>query len=349
MLISLADVAVSDLASDALAGAAAHDVPGRVVKVEPSECRLGRTVTISVHNLSNLLARSESEQRGLALFINGVEIPDSPLTTCDFASQSVSFELRRTQENAALWQPILKYPLERPSRPVVVSVGLRNGMPLPVSPVVGRIRLVVVELKLWTIMWSLLFVVLLVICLLLAAHSELLRAPNPSPDGRYPYSLGRTQAAFWMFLTTMSFVFIWVVTGDLATLNPRILVLLGISSATALSSMMLDSKSSNPPAQAEGMASTTAGPGLPAQTPQLRPLVTRLQSTAFVGHFLVDILSDDSGVSIHRFQIFVWTIVLGVIFAVSVLNELAMPVFSDTLLALMGISSATFLAAKVVK
>jgi hypothetical protein len=42
-----------------------------------------------------------------------------------------------------------------------------------------------------------------------------------------------------------------------------------------------------------------------------------------------------------------WTLVTGVIFCVSVYNRLAMPDFSPTLLALMGISSATYLGAKI--
>ena len=67
----------------------------------------------------------------------------------------------------------------------------------------------------------------------------------------------------------------------------------------------------------------------------------------FIGRFLQDILTDEDGVNIHRFQILVWTIVLGIIFAMSVVNDLVMPEFSATLLGLMGISSATFLVPKI--
>jgi len=62
--------------------------------------------------------------------------------------------------------------------------------------------------------------------------------------------------------------------------------------------------------------------------------------------FLRDILSDRSGYSFHRFQIFAWTIVLGIIFISSVYNSLAMPEFSSTLLGLMGISSGTYIGFK---
>ena len=62
--------------------------------------------------------------------------------------------------------------------------------------------------------------------------------------------------------------------------------------------------------------------------------------------FLDDILSDENGVSFHRFQIAVWTLVLVVIFGFVVYSTLGMPNFDEKLLALMGISSGTYLGFK---
>ena len=60
--------------------------------------------------------------------------------------------------------------------------------------------------------------------------------------------------------------------------------------------------------------------------------------------FWRDLVSDDrGGVALDRVQILVWTLVLGIIFLSSVLLELTMPEFSGTLLALMGISSGTYI------
>jgi hypothetical protein len=64
-------------------------------------------------------------------------------------------------------------------------------------------------------------------------------------------------------------------------------------------------------------------------------------------NFISDILSDDAGISFHRFQIFAWTIVLIVIFSAAVYSVLAMPDFDATLLALMGISSGTYIGFKL--
>jgi len=62
--------------------------------------------------------------------------------------------------------------------------------------------------------------------------------------------------------------------------------------------------------------------------------------------FWTDLLSDQNGVSFHRFQIVVWTAVLSVIFIYTVYDSLAMPDFDAKLLGLMGISSGTYLGFK---
>ncbi len=63
--------------------------------------------------------------------------------------------------------------------------------------------------------------------------------------------------------------------------------------------------------------------------------------------FFNDILTDVNGITLHRFQMVVWTIVLGIVFVLGVYRELAMPAFSVTLLALMGISAGTYLGFKI--
>ena len=53
------------------------------------------------------------------------------------------------------------------------------------------------------------------------------------------------------------------------------------------------------------------------------------------------------GVSFHRFQMAVWTVVLGFVFVVAVYNTLAMPDFSAMLLGLTGISAGTYVGFKI--
>ncbi|HWM23733.1 MAG TPA: hypothetical protein VNP98_02840 [Chthoniobacterales bacterium] len=60
-----------------------------------------------------------------------------------------------------------------------------------------------------------------------------------------------------------------------------------------------------------------------------------------------DLMAENNIVCFHRFQIFIWTIVLGIMFVVDVYNRLAMPEFSATLLGLLGISAGTFVGFKL--
>jgi hypothetical protein len=64
-------------------------------------------------------------------------------------------------------------------------------------------------------------------------------------------------------------------------------------------------------------------------------------------NFFADILTNPSGeINLHRYQIFIWSVVLGLVFIYSVLTTLKMPEFDVNLLTLQGISSGTFLALK---
>jgi hypothetical protein len=63
-------------------------------------------------------------------------------------------------------------------------------------------------------------------------------------------------------------------------------------------------------------------------------------------HFFADILNDGESISFHRFQIFIWTIVLGSVFVWSVYRNMSMPEFDASLLTLMGISAGTYVGFK---
>jgi hypothetical protein len=168
------------------------------------------------------------------------------------------------------------------------------------------------------------FLLFLVIALAIFIHlcrtTSLIRTgSNPIPSDR-PYSLALFQMSFWFFLVIAAYVFMWLITDELDTITESVLALIGIGAATALGSALIDDKKSLPAPEQPG--GTTRG-------------------------FLDDVISDPNGVSLHRFQMFVWTLVLGIIFIGSVYKNLEMPEFSATLLGLMGISSGTYLGFKV--
>jgi len=193
--------------------------------------------------------------------------------------------------------------------------------------------------------------------------------------------------AFWFFLIYASYVGIWLVTDALDTITASLLALMGISAGTALSEVLIDNgkdttrtnqtRDLTAEKQALEQSVSETQPQLDAlnasATPsvtdqsnrdainqqligsrtrlgqidqQLRALSSQTAPTVSSG-FLRDILSDSTGYSFHRFQIFAWTIVLGIIFVSSVYNNLTMAEFSPTLLGLMGLSAGTYIGFKL--
>ena len=206
------------------------------------------------------------------------------------------------------------------------------------------------------------------------------RPPNwwkrTKPGNLNPYSLGRWQMAVWFVLVIGAFAYIWIVTGASDTITPTVLTLLGIGAGTALGAAAIDS------AQMSSASDTAASilrdrtayalridalqkDGRPSQTPdkmsELATLGTLLEKAdadiqklktamqpPISKSWWYDMIRDESGAhSFHRFQIFVWTIVLVFLFVYSVWSRLSMPEFGTTLLAVMGISGGTYLGFKI--
>jgi hypothetical protein len=198
--------------------------------------------------------------------------------------------------------------------------------------------------------------------------------------------------AFWFFLVIASYFFLWIVTGDMDTLNPSVLGLIGISAGTALGSAFVDaakpgptSSSGNPPIvdvtrphvevlaelkqlradtqqelealqKARTLISPSDEQALDDNEQQQNEVRERLANYRWQSAYFAwptwkgvmhDLLAENNAISFHRFQIFVWTLILGIMFVASVYNELAMPEFSATLLGLLGISAGTYIGFKL--
>jgi hypothetical protein len=177
------------------------------------------------------------------------------------------------------------------------------------------------------------------------------------------YSLAKTQMAWWLFFIIATYLYIWVAVGDFNTLTSSTLILFGISIGTTVGSKMVDAGKQ---AAVEDLKATKktletqVGKLTEAQTPEAAAKSIQLEKVteqadkltskpeeAKTKGFLIDIMSDENGVSIHRFQMVVWTVVLTIIFVYEVCKNLSMPEFSNTLLTLMGISSGTYVTLKV--
>ncbi|MCX6856550.1 MAG: hypothetical protein NTV80_16785 [Verrucomicrobia bacterium] len=142
---------------------------------------------------------------------------------------------------------------------------------------------------------------------------------------QHPLSMARLQMSIWFFIIIGSFVFLWSTTGSLAGVNVTAMALMGISSGTSMFSAIISQKQ-------QWDASKRA---------PITPYPSQ------IADWFADLLSDESGITIHRFQMLAWTLVLSVVFINGVIFEYAMPVFTKELLGLMGISSGVYVGFKI--
>jgi DNA-binding transcriptional regulator of glucitol operon len=146
-------------------------------------------------------------------------------------------------------------------------------------------------------------------------------------DTKPPYSLSRVQLAVW--LTIISCIYTYAILWDqrvIGEINNTALLLMGISAGTFTVGAILD-------------------------TTEIQQNTVRHQDMQPSINFFRDILSDNNGISVHRFQNVIWTLVAIVIYFYRYSNppidsKSGLPTLDSTLLALTGISSATYLTLK---
>jgi hypothetical protein len=357
---------------------AADEPPAMAIdKVEPATAGLGDTLRVTIKNWP----KDKPAPKDWVLYLDGVALPGVHPDNSDARDGTLRFYLQRDDRSKAAWAALLRgWAFERP---VDVAVGPESGADKSVAPLTAGFQLrVVPRWQFWG--YILLLIVLVGILLLLGSRSNLLRDSDTFPPGRQrpPFSLGRVQMAFWLVLVWASYLYIGLVTWDYAhSMTTTALVLMGISAATGFGAVLIDSDKQRQvqALQAENTAlpgqinqlqqtvtaAAAAAPANPAAAANLTALNNDLQrqqtrlnevtallaqqlpaTTLASGGVLDDLLRDANGISLHRFQIVVWTLTLGAVFVGAVIVNLAMPEFDPTLLALMGISSGTYLGFK---
>ena len=220
------------------------------------------------------------------------------------------------------------------------------------------------------------------IFVILAGPTAIIRDPDGPlrPDGCRQFSLAKAQMAFWFFLAAGAYLMLWLLTGRLDTLTPQTLTLIGIGSLTALGSTFITRSVGGSEArpidirrkprdgelstvviarlEKEEQALVTESQQLSGTTAHERAAevaaaleLVRYEIAYLRKHFFMQLMEDwlaeNGQIALHRFQMLVWTLILGIIFVSRVVYELKMPEFSDTLLGLMGISAGTYIGFKV--
>lgn len=346
----------------------------RVTGVSPKDVELSDVIVLQ-GEFKNLLAQAKCEKKDIVLYLDERPLKDiTAYPPSDPAGTTLSFPLKRTEQSRDVWTYLLGEP-SWPPRDTRVSVGLADKFAVQSDQI---IKLVVIPHG-WFIFWFFLLLGLIALFVILGLKSDLLRDSVQviGQGERKPFSLARTQAAWWFFLVLASYLFIGMITGDFSsTITTTVLGLIGISAGTVVSSAMIDASKNTPAAAATNAAAiqetqtrinqldqdvAAANQALQANPGDADAATQRSLSTQEKEqresqlkklknqseNLLLDILSDANGVSFHRFQIAAWTLVLGIIFISQVYRVLAMPEFNGSLLALLGISAGTFVGLKI--
>jgi len=340
---------------------------------------LGDHIVVQVENLDEIQSqmRTQKTEKGFVLYLNGLAVKGLPPEAVGNPAGCLRFHIQKTEASRETWVALLGKPRSL-TKTLTVNVGL-EGEAVPSSKG-ATMNLVILRQGRLYISASIIMLVVFVL-LGLAWSTSLLRDGDSlevPADHPQPFSLARSQLAFWFVLVLSSYVFLWLVTGSADTLTASVLGLIGISASATAGAAVVDagkqenaqnklsevnSRLMNLAAKATELAAkiaaNPASAELKAELQTVEDEQTRLSGLARTfqrpasggakagRNFLYDWISDANGVSLHRFQLVVWTLVIGVIFVYAVDETLAMPDFSATILGLMGISSATYVGMKV--
>jgi len=264
---------------------------------------------------------------------------------------------------------------------IQTAIGLDSGAPPP--PDADRFFLQIAP-PLNTVGAIVAYIVILAIFLVLSARTDLISDTSGAtrPDGIKPYSLGRAQMAFWFLVIIGASLFLWIATGSWHILNDTCLWLIGIGSGTALGAAIISEADSSKAATLEKTypltrrrgeklasfkerldvaiteATAAAANGTPAEAASVQARLNALgqqrddlSTMPDQGwrRLMRDWLTDDDVYSFHRYQMLAWTVVLGLFFTAKVWARWELPTFDATMLALLGITSGTYLGFKLQK
>ena len=162
-----------------------------------------------------------------------------------------------------------------------------------------------------------------------AFRTEILRdaVTGPRTDFRMvPYSFARTQLLWWSVIIISCFCAYYGHNGLVFDLTNQgdhtYLYLLGISMGTTAAAKIIDNT-------------------------DISQKVVRHQDANSSRGFLFDILSDDSGISVHRFQAVAFNTIFGLMFILHFLKKGTFLELGEFELGLMGISSAAYIGMKL--
>lgn len=340
---------------------------------------LNDAIVVKIKDFEKFWEKSVREGKKVLLYIN--EYVLSGIDPQQYGKDELKFDLLINDKNKSSWEKILTGNFQS-TKKVAITVGLEGDTPLETNVRENE----AFELFLVSqLAWYLFFAIMTVVLLLLiwgAFKTDLLREKGyPVPIGqKRVFSLGLAQMAFWLYIIFGAFLLLFLVMQQIPTLNTSVLILLGISSVTALSSYLINSSKieneknskislvaevemlterinyidkelkNNDLSKSDQMLLQQERDIKQLRLLELKKSVssakTKIQFPKSKSFFR-DLIEDNGEANLYRVQILLWTLVLGGIFLYKVIKELSMPEYDATLLSLMGISSGTYIGFKI--
>ena len=266
-------------------------------------------ISIKVSNLNKLVNGSTGP---LTLYFNGMPMCGLTPVFVDTIQNYTVFQLSKTDSASKSWEVFYHKSSRKAIIPIEVSVGINDK-----GSIKGSSNKMYLKLYDRVLLWGMLVVfIFMVLGFVLLSKKSIIVRDGKVGDKMSTFSLAKSQLAFWTLIIVGSVGYIFAITGDMPLITGSTLILLAVSIGTTVGASLIGGS------KTKAVLSESKG-------------------------FFIDILSDDDGVSIHRFQMVVWTVFIGIYFIYSVFNSLDIPQISKELLALMGISSGTYLGLKI--
>jgi hypothetical protein len=304
----------------------------KVIKVvscdpdHPNKSGLGDDIMLTLDNPEVFFEDAKAPGTRIVLFVNNKPVRD---ILSERTADGYRFFMPNEGDVTKLWDYLMdsRGKDEFFEKNVAISIGIESldtlertaldPIPTKIDGKPGRTYTLILVHKTWFGACILVLLALMIFFIVVATRTDMLRDTGPPPaTGRKPFSLARVQMGIWFLVIISSWLLLYVCLHHFDLLNEKILILMGITAGTGVGGLALDTN--------KGHEVTTPSEG-----------------------FLKDLISDHSNISLFRFQNFAWTIILVIVFIRTVVVYLKMPEFDMTLLTLMGISSGTYIGAKV--
>ena len=270
-------------------------------------------IQLKVHGLSKLFQLSKEKKKPVNLFLQGIDMKGITSIGMDKSKEVLFFLLHRDSASMKQWQLVRRILLGEKKKELIVSVGLEGeeaySSSFRISAELSRSGDYYLAFLSYT------FAIIL--------FTFLIKRTNAFRSKRQlitdTYSLSKTLSAFWAFIILFSILFLLASTNSFPHITISTILLLIISMTSTLIAMIIDNS----------MLHTTS-----------QIAVSSGKS------YLIDLVSDTTGINIFRIQLILFSLLFGSYFIISVISEMLLPAFDTFLLILLGISNSIYLLFK---